>query len=439
MKLFKKVGVSLLALSMALAMFASCSQAEPATDAPAEDGATDAPAAEAASGEEIELNFPCIWVAKDSKAEVFGEMVAAFNEENAGSIKVVIEEQTDYQAARDKQRTQITTGNAPDIMLVDTEGDVIPFSESGELLDLTPYMDEEWAATFNTGVLDTAKIDGKLFVLPIENAYFPIMYNKKLLEQVGYTEFPATYEELFELADALTAAGITPFSQMTGENAYTSMHWYSYAVSAAGGQDAIMDFSNPALVEGADILLKMFDYTTADAIGAGAAVSAGHFLNERTAMFMNGPWFFGRIPTEGTGDLPENVGLAAMPALEGGSGEAGALTTMVQNRFALADQEDQAKEEAAVAFLKYVTDPEWISKLTLSSGAFFTVNTGEIEGLSDLQTDLLALAESAPYLSPTFQQHSTAVIGALPAAIDGLVLGEYTSEEFVAALAAEDE
>lgn len=42
----------------------------------------------------------------------------------------------------------------------------------------------------------------------------------------------------------------------------------------------------------------MFKYNYHDAVGAGAAIAAGHFLNERTAMLLNGPWFIGRIKNE---------------------------------------------------------------------------------------------------------------------------------------------
>ena len=69
-----------------------------------------------AADEEIVINIPSIWVGTDSKAAYFSKLVEDFNAENAGSIKVVIEEQTDYQAYRDKIRTLVTTGNVPDII-----------------------------------------------------------------------------------------------------------------------------------------------------------------------------------------------------------------------------------------------------------------------------------------------------------------------------------
>ena len=76
---------------------------------------------------------------------------------------------------------------------------------------------------------------GKLYVIPFESAYWPVMYNKKLLSEVGYDKFPETFDELWDCCDKLKAKGITPMSQMTGENAYTTVLWLNYAAIAAGG------------------------------------------------------------------------------------------------------------------------------------------------------------------------------------------------------------
>ena len=81
-----------------------------------------------AADDEIIINFPSVWVGTDSKAPYMSQLIEQFNAENAGSIKVVVEEQTDYQAARDKLRTTITTGTAPDVMIMDTTYDIKGYS-----------------------------------------------------------------------------------------------------------------------------------------------------------------------------------------------------------------------------------------------------------------------------------------------------------------------
>lgn len=406
-------------------------------------GGTTAPAptasgTPAAPAKEIVLNFPCIWVAKDSKAQVFGEMVAAFNEENKGAIKVVIEEQTDYQAYRDKIRTMVSAGTAPDIFTFDTFDDAVNFANSGKLLDLTPYMDDAWKNSFDAGVIDGAMLDGKLYNVPYEAAAFPVMYNKKLLASVGYNEFPKTYDELFDCCEKLKAQGIAPMSQMTGENAYTTQLWYSQAVVAIGGKDVYANgLEDPAFVQAAEVVQKMYEYTTSDAIGAGAAISAGHFLNERTAIFMNGPWFLARIAKEGTPDLVANAGLAYAPTFTGGKGQEKGMVSAIQARIALGNQTDPAKADAAVKFLKYATNPEWVSKLSASSGALFYIKTEASADMTPIQLELQQLRSEAPYSAPAFfSVVPAAVMTELPQAFDGLVMGEMSPQEFVDTLKA---
>jgi len=108
MKKAQRLLVLILALAMCFSL-AACGSSAAATQPAQSDAQTEAPA-EAAPAGEIVINFPCIWVGTDSKAAYLAQMVEDFNAENAGTIKVVIEEQTDYQAYRDKIRTTITTG-----------------------------------------------------------------------------------------------------------------------------------------------------------------------------------------------------------------------------------------------------------------------------------------------------------------------------------------
>ena len=141
---------------------------------------------------EIVINFPSIWVGTDSKAAYMSQLIDAFNAENAGSIKVVVEEQTDYQAYRDKIRTTITTGNAPDVCILDTTFDVDAYTKSGKFMDLAPYLAEGWGENFTDGAVEAWSVDGVSAMLPFEAAVFTPIYNKEILAECGWDHFPAT-------------------------------------------------------------------------------------------------------------------------------------------------------------------------------------------------------------------------------------------------------
>ena len=440
----------ILALILAAAFaFASVACAAPAAT-PAE--ATQAPAqteqepaaAPAADGEfnpasEVVLNFPCIWVGTDSKATVFSEMVAAFNEEYAGRARIVIEEQTDYQAYRDKIRTMITAGQAPDLFSVDGTFKLDELAASGKLMDFAPYLNgTAWGDSYAEGALADATVDGSIYCIPFESAVFGLYYNSELLEAAGYTEFPKTYDEMFEMAEALKAQGVIAFPLMTGENAWTSMLWYSQLLLAIGGPDVFKNgLDDPAFVEAAEVLKKMFDYTSSDAVGAGAAVVNGHFLNFEAAVYTNGPWFLSRFASEGINDLGDKVRFALPPEYVGGKGTYGGMAGTVQAYICAGVQTDPDKEAAIVEFYKFINQPDWLYKLSESSGSTFFVKLEANPNDIQIKQDLLAAANVAPYTVKHFNDSMPTTVGnALPAALDELVLGTVDAQGFVELLKA---
>lgn len=390
----------------------------------------------AESGQEITLTFPCIWVGSDSKAEVFAKMVNDFNEEYKGKYQVKIEEQTDYDAYEDKIRTLISTGSAPDLFTVKSFADVQLFAEAGNLMDLTELLEGELADRFTAGMIKNNQIDGISYAMPYENAVVPIMYNQTLLDSAGVSELPANFEELWEVCEKLKEAGVSPLGQMTGNNAWTSMLWYSYAVAACGGENVYQNgLDDPAFVQAAEILKKMFDYTTSDAVGADATVVNGHFFNERTAIYTNGTWIIGRIKTEGAEGLYDNLTLSA--GLSNGEENGGAYLNAVQAYICAGRQEDPAKQEAVEAFMKFITEKDKVIELANSSGALFAIDVDASLITDELQAEIVRQSTNASFMIDYFSAAvPTAVANAFPAALEELVLGEISAEEFVEALKA---
>jgi len=106
----RKLIALILSLVLCMTLLAGCgksgqtSSESSDSNAASTDTASDSYAGNDASdsGKEITIKFPCIWVGTDGKAEVFGKMVESFNKENEGKIKVVIEENTDYDVMKTK-------------------------------------------------------------------------------------------------------------------------------------------------------------------------------------------------------------------------------------------------------------------------------------------------------------------------------------------------
>lgn len=392
--------------------------------------------------EEIVLSFPCIWVGADSKAEVFGKMVEEFNTVYDGQYQVDIEEQTDYGAYKDKIRTLISTGDAPDIFSVADYSDTRLYSESGKLMDLTDFLSSETMADrFQDGLVEEAGYNGVNYCFPYEMGVVPIMYNGKLLEEAGAEKIPTSFEELWEMCDKLEASGVAPLAQMTSEKnkGWTSMLWYSYAVAASGGEHAYDGgLDNPAFIEAAQLLLKMYDYTTSDAVGADTTVVNGHFFNERTAVCPNGSWLLGRIKSEGAKGLYDNLIIGSGLSYEGKN--EGAYLNSVQAYLAAGKQEDPEREKAVQTFFEFITRPDKVLELANSSGSLFSVKIDENKIEDPIQAQIIKDSQNAAFQIGTFNANvSTQVSNAFSAALESMVLGDITPEEFVEQLKAADQ
>lgn len=385
-----------------------------------------------ASGEEVVLEFPCIWVGTDSKAEVFGKMVSDFNTEYAGQYQVKISEYTDYDAYADYIRTTISTGNAPDLFSVKTLADVELYASSGKIMDLTEFLaGDTMASRYNEGVVESAKVDGVNYAMPWEAAIVPVVYNGTLLSDAGITELPTTVDEFFGMLDTLKTSGVnSPLSYMTGNNAWTAMLWYTYLLAAEGGSDVLSgEWDTAKFVAAAENLKKMYDYAPSDAIGAQAADVNSHFFNSETAVYTNGTWILANIQANAADGIYDN--------LKFGAGPNNSIIQYTQ-AFVMAGATDDANKKAAIeAFLTWITDTEKVTELSNSSGSVFTVKTNEVD--NPYINEIIAIRDAAEIIVPSFESSvSTTCANDLSPQLESLLTGDITAEEFVETLQADN-
>jgi raffinose/stachyose/melibiose transport system substrate-binding protein len=385
-----------------------------------------------AQAREIVLKWPAIWVGKDSKAPAIAEIVAAFNLANSGKIKVEIEPQPDYNAYEQKIRTSLAAGQSPgDIFTVSLNATTKEFYNSPLLMDFSKDFTGEWKDSFDPGAVAQSTINKKLKTLPFETAILPIWYNTDLLKKAGVTSIPGSINELWTAMDKLKAIGVMPMSQMSGDtNAWTSMIWFSHLAVSLGGPN-VWDkpFTDKAFVESAKILKRMFvDYSTPDAVGAGAGVSGGHFLAGRTAIFSNGPWYAGRADLRATPFFGSIV-VAQAPVV---GSTRNMMISVLQANVAAGETKDAARKAAIIQFLKYLTSIESINKLAATSGAMFAVDSGYTP-LDPFQKQFYDLAGKSKvtsgHLQAAYGAEATLEFGQQ---LGALVLGKITAEEFCA-------
>ena len=390
--------------------------------------------------EEIVLNWPHFWVGQDSKAATVQALVDEFNAQYAGEIRIEVESIPDVDGYREKINALVAAGDVPDIFVFNPDPTTFQFYESDLLFDFSPHLQGDWGDSFIPGAVADATRNGDTKSVPYEIAITPIWYNEALFAQAGISEFPKTIDEFWIAADALVANGITPTSQMTGgSNAWTSMLWYSHLVASIGGE-SVWDnrLPHPQFQEAADVMQRMFtDYTTKDAIGGDAGVSGGHFLNGNTAIFINGPWYIGRVKNDAP-EVYENTRLAAAPALSGGAH--GHQIGFQLSNLAAANTDDPDRAEALVTFMKWITDPQNVRTVSLDSGSLFAIqfDVGNAN-LDHLQRQFIEIAGNATFIVPHFQsQYPTDLVAEFGQNLGALALGNIDSERFATTLATYD-
>ncbi|MDA3940826.1 MAG: extracellular solute-binding protein [Spirochaetia bacterium] len=385
------------------------------------------------SDKEVVLKWPCIWVGEDSKANAVASLVEQFNADNAGSINVVIEAQPDYDGYEQKIRTSIAAGIVPDIFTMKLNPTTKAYYESDLLMDFSTELGMDWGKDFNEGTVAQATVDGMVKSLPYEVAITPVWYNMDLLKKAGVSAYPKTYKEFMDTAAKLKAAGIIPTSQMTGgSNAWTSMLWYSHFLASAGGKDVYNNlFEGDAYVKAAEVLLAMYSdgNTSRDAVGGDAGVSGGHYLAEESAMFINGPWYIGRV----RGDAPEVYAATEVGPAPAAGNNSGAQIGFLQTNFAAAaNSDDPAKAAAAVKFIKWMTKAENVAEISKQAGSLFAVKYDASTIDDPLQKKFIEASNNAAFTIPHLAGVVPAdVVSEFGQALGKMALGEATPAEFV--------
>jgi len=387
---------------------------------------------------ETVLKWPTIWVGKDSKAGEVERLVNEFNEINDGTYQVDIEANPDYDGYRTKINALVAANAVPDIFIFNPDPVTFKFYEGDLLMDFADELAGPWGDVFVGGAVAGATIAGETKSVPLEIAVTPIWYNEALMVKAGVTKFPKTMDDFWVVCDQLKAAGIIPTSQMTGgTNAWTSMLWFSHIAASIGGPDVFeKPITDKAFVQAAEILLKMYSdgNTSKDAVGGDAGVAGGHYLAGRSAMFINGPWYIGRVKS----DAPEvyaNTKVAALPAA--GAFPGGQIGFPLSN-LAAAATDNAAKAKGVVAFMKWMTTPDNVKAISMDSGAMFAVKYDLAPGdvVDPLQKMFTEATSNSTFVGSHFAvYYGSDVVAEFGQALAKMALGKATPTEFVQQIA----
>lgn len=183
------------------------------------------------------------------------------------------------------------------------------------------YREEGWEQVFPPGVLEIVSWDGHYWSVPVNIHRANVLwYNKQIFEENGLTP-PTTFDEFYQVAEALKAKGITPLA-LGDVGIWATTHLFETVLIGTLGPDDYKglwtgqtDWRGEGVRQALEHLAKMLEYVNEDHSALSWDQANDLVLNGQAAMTIMGDWVYadnlakGKEDVEGWTLAPGNAGI----------------------------------------------------------------------------------------------------------------------------------
>lgn len=338
------------------------SEADASADTEETSGSSSSDEAEEAAAESVEITF---WHAMSGPhEEAVNEFAERFNEENE-NITVKPVNQGSYDDLEQKIMAAARAGDLPNIAQSVTN--VVPeYIDNEFLLPLNDLIEDEEVGMSEEELNDIIEVfressswDGTYYSLPFSKSTRVLYYNKTVLDEHGL-EVPETWDELREVAEAVTGDGVVGFGF---ENSFEAE--FQGILKQLGGtyideENAEATFASEEGIEAMTFIKDMIDEGIARTAGEDGYMS-NPFGRGDVIMYIGSSAGIPHVDGAVEGDMEWST--APIPALDGET-----ATTFAGNDIVLFDQGEEAEQKAAWEFMKYLTSEEITTEWAILSG-----------------------------------------------------------------------
>ena len=269
-----------------------------------------------------------VWlVGTDTPDEAREYLVDTFEEENPGST-LVIEEQS-WDGLVDRLTTSLSGSDSPDVVEVgNTQASA--FTSAGAFLDLTEDYETLGGDDLLPGFVEAGSYDGKFYAAPLYSGSRLVYYKKDALAAAGLT-VPTTLDEYISNGQALAAANPGKSGiWWPGQDWYNALPYIwenGGEIAVAEGEEWDAQLSSPESLAGlAQVQEVMTTASTAPKDGNETSPEVG-FCDGTTLQLSAPSWVKWSIlaPADaeapGCPDQEENLGVYALPGMDGGAAQ----------------------------------------------------------------------------------------------------------------------
>lgn len=257
---------------------------------------------------------------------------------------------------------------------------------------------DDITANFASAGVKGSTINGTLYGYPTEVQTYGLFYNKRLLQEAGFTEPPKTWDELYNIAKAITKKDdsgkvlVEGFGLTSGWDSAV-VHPYLSFVHSAGGKFLNEDETEAVLDSEAGLkALELEEKFIKDGVTDPSINVLEGFPSEAIAMTINAGWWNGSLKAA-MKEKYENVGVAPIPSPDGQSNGS------VSYSFFYGVNARSKHQEESWKFL------QWLNSRPLENGATAEANFLISQGIipsrnSDLEAlqDQLAEPNNKPFI-----------------------------------------
>ena len=319
-------------------------------------------------------------------------LIERFNKEYEGEIRVTWREMARDSDAYFRQLASDFSVGAADTDIIGA--DVIwtaEFVTNGWVEDLTRrFYDAYNAQDFLRAPLNSVFYRNRVWGVPWYTDAGLLYYRRDLLEASGFSEPPATWDELTEMAQQVTQEAEVPYgfvfqgAEYEGGVANALEYIWSaggnvltgnVSVAGAFGQNVIdpnvITVASEDSAQGLDVARGLIESGVAPEVVTEFREKETYeaFLRGEAVFMRNWPFAYGLIGATLSQLSPEQVGVAPLPTVREGGRSFSTLGGW--NLMVSASSENQ---EAAWTFIRYVTDPAQQKQRALSGGFLPTLS-----------------------------------------------------------------
>ncbi|MGH2532974.1 MAG: ABC transporter substrate-binding protein [Thermomicrobiales bacterium] len=247
----------------------------------------------------------------------------------------------------------------PDIIEMYDPWPYLYYQNMVDLHDLATRVGEASGGYFDW-VTNTASVDGQWYGVPIGTPTSTFTYRMSYFNEVGATEFPRTWEELFQVGKRLKEMG-KPIGQALGHSlgdpgSHCYPYMWAYGAMEVAEDGSTVAFNKPEFVEGMTLFIQGWkDAYDETGLSWDDSVNNSAFLSDQLSATLNGSSIYlaalGPEAEGGKPEIAEDINHADYP-----EGPAGRYNLLGSRCYSIMSYSENV--EGARAFLEWWSAPE---------------------------------------------------------------------------------